>query len=89
MYVIVGLFEVHDTNGVSMVGQLESLFRNYDLTNHVIAFVKDEGNNLTLMAMTLHFINQPLKLQRVYEGTCFSHIMSNACQYATHDSRRC
>ncbi len=87
MHATVGLFEMHDTTGVSMVGQLESSFGKYDLTHHVIAFVKDEGNNLTLMTMTLHFINQLLKLQKVYEGTCFNHIMSNACQYATNDSR--
>ncbi len=57
MHVIVGMLEVHDTIGVSMVGQLESLFGKYDLTHHVIAFVKDEGNNLTSMATILHSIN--------------------------------
>jgi hypothetical protein len=31
MHVIVGLFEVHDTIKVSMVGQLESLLGKYDL----------------------------------------------------------
>ncbi len=87
MHVTVGLFEVHDTTRASMVGQLEFSFGKYDLTHHVIAFVKDEGNNLTSMTTTLHSINQPLKLQKVYEGMCFSHIMSNVCQYATNDSR--
>jgi hypothetical protein len=57
MHAIVGLFEVHDTIRVSMVGQLESSFGKYDLTHHVITFVKDECNNLTLMATTLHSIN--------------------------------
>jgi len=87
MHATVGLFEVHDTTRVSMVGQLESSLGKYDLTHHVIAFAKDEGTNLTSMTITLHFINQPLKLQKVYEGMCFGHIMSNACQYATNDSR--
>jgi hypothetical protein len=31
MHVTIGLFEVHDTIRVSMVGQLESLLGKYDL----------------------------------------------------------
>jgi hypothetical protein len=55
----------------------------------MITFVKDEGNNLTSMAITLCSIVdcRPLKLQRVYERACFSHIMSKACQYATNDEK--
>jgi hypothetical protein len=56
--------------------------------HHVVAFVNDEGNNLTSMAISLHSIVycQPLKLQQIYEGFCFGHVMSKACQYATnHD----
>lgn len=55
----------------------------------VIAFVKDEGNNLTSMATTLHYTinSQSLKLQRVYEGFCFGRVMSKACQYATNDNK--
>jgi hypothetical protein len=51
------------------------------MTHHVIAFVKNEGNNLTSMVATLHSIVdcQLLKLQKVYEGTCFSDIMFKAC----------
>ncbi len=88
--VIVGLFEVHDTNRVSMVGQLESLFGKYDFMHHVITFMEDEGNNLTSMVMALHesVINyQTLKLQKVYEGMCFGHIMFKACQYAMNDEK--
>jgi len=55
----------------------------------VVAFVNDEGNNLTSMAISLHSIVycQPLKLQQIYEGSCFDHVMSNACQYATNDDK--
>jgi hypothetical protein len=55
----------------------------------MITFVKDEGNNLTSMAITLCSIVHccPLKLQRVYEGACFSHIMSKICQYVTNDEK--
>jgi hypothetical protein len=36
--------------------QLESLISNFELMHWVIVFVKDEGNNLTTMASTLHSI---------------------------------
>ncbi len=41
------------------------------------------------MAMTLQFIVdcEPLKMLRVYIGTCFGHVMSKACQYATNDDK--
>lgn len=52
MYVIVGLFEVHDTMRFSMVKQLQALFEKFDLMNCVVAFVKNEGNNLTFMPTT-------------------------------------
>jgi hypothetical protein len=43
--------------------------------------VKDEGSNLTIMATILQSIVdcEPLKLLRVYDGTCFGHLMSKAC----------
>jgi hypothetical protein len=68
--VTIGLFEVHEMIGLSMVGQLCSLFEKYNLMHHMIAFVKDEGNNLLSMATTLCSIVHChlLKLQQVYEG---------------------
>jgi hypothetical protein len=72
-----------------MAIQLQSLIEKYGLLHQVIAFVKDEGNNLTTMAIVLYSIvdYKPLNLLRVYEGTCFGHIMSKACQYATNDDK--
>jgi hypothetical protein len=49
MHVTIGLFEVHETIGFSMVGQLHNLLEN--LMQNVIAFVKDEGNNLMSMVI--------------------------------------
>jgi hypothetical protein len=47
----------------------------------VIAFVKDEANNLITMASTLHYIIdcEPLRLIKVDEGTWFEHVMSKKC----------
>jgi hypothetical protein len=55
----------------------------------MIKFVKDEGIDLMSMATTLCFVVDCclLKLQQVYESTCFGHIMSKACQYATNDEK--
>jgi hypothetical protein len=55
----------------------------------MIAFVKDEGNNLGTMAVTLRLIIncELFKLLRVYEGTCFGHVMSKMYQYATNDNK--
>jgi hypothetical protein len=59
------------------------------MLHQVIAFVKDEGTNLSIMVTTMHSIinYEPLKILRVYEGTCFGHVMSKACQYATNDDK--
>ncbi len=71
MHVIMGLFEVHETSRQSMAIQLKSLLEKHGLLHQVIAFVKDEGNKLIVMATTLHLIVdcEPLKLFRVYKGT--------------------
>jgi hypothetical protein len=81
--VSVGLFEVDETNGKNMVVQFESLLSNFGLMHHAIAFMKDENNNLSTMATALHsiIIYQLLKFNQIYEGTCFGHVMSKACQY--------
>jgi hypothetical protein len=78
IHVTMGLFEMKETNEQSMIIQLESLFSKFRLIHHVIAFVKDEGNNLTTMTSTLHCIidYEPLRLIKVDEGTWFKHVMS-------------
>jgi hypothetical protein len=30
---------------------------------------------------------EPLKLLKVYKGTCFGHVMSKACQHVTNDDK--
>jgi hypothetical protein len=52
----------------------------------VIAFVKYEGINFVV---GLHFIIdcEPFKIRRVYEGTCFEHVVFKAYNYATNDDK--
>jgi hypothetical protein len=40
---------VHETMGFSMTKQQRSLFEKYDFMHNVIAFMKDEGDNLKYM----------------------------------------
>jgi hypothetical protein len=72
-----------------MANQLHSLLEKYDLMHCMIVFVKDEGNNLMFIATTLRSIVdcRLLKLQWVYEGTCFGHIMSKAYKYVINDEK--
>jgi hypothetical protein len=63
-HVTIGLFEVYETIGLSMASYLHSLLENYDLMHCMIAFVKNESNNLISMVTTLcSIVNyHPLKL---------------------------
>jgi hypothetical protein len=55
----------------------------------VIPFVRDEGNNLGTMAITLWSIIycDTFKLLWVYEDICFKHVMCKTCQYVTNDDK--
>jgi hypothetical protein len=88
-HVTIGLFEVQETKGNAMALQPQGLLEKFGLIHHVLFFVKDEGNNLGSMAMTLKSIVEcePLKMLRMYENTCFGYVMLKACQYATNDDK--
>jgi hypothetical protein len=55
MHVTIGLFKVHETMRLSMAKQWCFFNKKIQLKHHVIAFVKNESNNLTSMATTLCF----------------------------------
>jgi len=42
------------------------------------------------MAIILHSIidYEPLKVNKVYEGTCFEHVMSKACLYVINYNKK-
>jgi hypothetical protein len=89
MHVSTGLFEMNETSGHNMAIQFESLLSKFGLMHHAIAFVKDKGNNLTTMAIALCFIIdcEPLKLIKVYEGTCLEHAMYKVYKYAINNEK--
>lgn len=79
-----GIFEVHETLGATMVIPSKDLFAHYDLLDKVIAYVKDEGANLNTFTITLSNIisRVPLLLPQPYVTSCYEYAMSKCCQYA-------
>jgi hypothetical protein len=60
-----------------MAIQLQYLLEKFGFLHWVIAFVKDESTSLIAMATTLYSIIdcELLNFFRVYEGTCFGHVV--------------
>jgi hypothetical protein len=56
MHVIVELFEVNKTTRRFIDVQFQSLLEKFGLLHWVIAFVKNEGTNMTIMKTTLRSI---------------------------------
>ncbi len=63
-----------------MAIQFQSLLERFGLLHQVIAFINDEDINLIVMVIAKHSIIdcEPLKVLKVYEGTCFRHATSKA-----------
>jgi hypothetical protein len=63
-HIIVGLFEATNTFGVALVEQVKVFLLKFNLTNKVIAYVKDEGANLNSLTIALTFVVscEPLQL---------------------------
>jgi hypothetical protein len=40
---------------------------------------------VTIMFLVINY--EPLKILKVYEGTCFGHVMSKACHNVTNDDK--
>jgi len=59
------------------------------LKKKIIAYVKDEGSNLNAMISTLKSIIscETLGLPKSFNGICFGHAFSKACQYVTIDEK--
>jgi hypothetical protein len=57
--------------------------------NKIITYVKHEGSNLNTLTNVLNFVVkcENFGLEESFQGTCFGHIFSKACQYATIDER--
>ncbi len=70
---------------LSMARSLTKLLNKYGLMKKIIAYVKDEGSNINAMSITLKVVvnYDSLGLEKSFQGTCFGHVFSKACQYGT------
>ncbi len=65
------------------------LLDTYGLRKNILAYVKDEGSNFNNMAITLKSVVncEALGIEESYQGTCFEHAFSKACQYVIVDEK--
>ncbi len=86
-----GLFEVHETMGATMVMQLKYLLVWYELLDKVLSYVKDKGVNLSTFTMALTSIISyaQFMLPQPYVAIYYGHAMSKCYQYATNDFKVC
>jgi hypothetical protein len=85
-----GLFESIHIIGQTLVKNFIELLDNYALRKKNIVYVKDEGSNLNSeydpkINCKLRYVG----FGRKFEGTCFGHSFSKACQYATIEENVC
>ncbi len=74
-----------------MAKNLIELLDVYGLRNKIIPYVKDEGSNLNTLTNVLKSIVkcETLSLKESFQGTCFGHVFSKMCQYATTNDKIC
>jgi hypothetical protein len=62
---------------------------SYKLLDKVIAYVKDENENLFTLARTFSFVVKcvPLAIETPWQGTCFGHAFNKPYRYACNDTK--
>jgi len=90
-YITLGLFKPVEITGQALVKNLIELLDAYGLKNKIVAYVKDEGSNLNTLTNALKYVVkcETLGLEESFQGTCFGHVFSNACQYSMIDDKVC
>jgi len=84
-HVIIGFFETTNTSKNAMAMHVSNVLAKHGLNILILAYVKDERNNLATMTFTLTSIVccEILGLLVPLVGSCRGHVMSKCCQYAT------
>jgi len=85
------LFEGIEAIGQTLVKSLTKLLHKYGLRKKIIAYVKDNGSNLTIMIIALKAVvnYEPLGLEESFQGICFGHVFSKTCQYGIAKEKVC
>jgi len=71
--------------------KIEELLDSYALRRKIIAHVKDKESNLNTMTIALKSIVScdMLGLEENFQGFCFGHAFSKACQYVITKEKVC
>jgi hypothetical protein len=66
---------------------MKIILDEFNLTNKVIAYVKDERTNFNSFTTTFTFVVscEPLQLPYPFVSFNFGHVMPKACQYVTNE----
>jgi hypothetical protein len=78
-HVTINLFETIETFGAAMAIQVNEVLVAYGFNTKILAYVKDEGNNLSIMTTALTFIvsYQELRLTTPLIRSYWGHAMSS------------
>jgi hypothetical protein len=87
----IDLFEAIETTWQALTKNFIKLLDKYGLRKKIIAYVKDEGFNLNAMTGVLKFVVncEYLGIEESFQGTCFGHAFSKACQYGITKEKVC
>jgi hypothetical protein len=88
-HVTIKLFETVDIFRHAMALKVNQVLWMHGLNPKIIAYVKDEGNNLWIMTIALTSIvfYEVLKLLKPFIENCWGHAMLECCQYITNDTK--
>jgi hypothetical protein len=82
--------EANETTKQAMARNLIKLLDQYDLRKKIVTYVKDEGANLNDMTTLKSMVNcEVLGMEESFQGICFGHAFSKACQYRTDEDFFC
>ncbi len=87
----IGLFELIETTSQALATNLTNFFFINMDWEFFFAYVEDERSNLITMTTTLKSIIkcEVIDLNEKFQGNCFGHVFSKACQYAITNEKVC
>jgi hypothetical protein len=87
--VTIGLFEATKTTRQALAKSLTKLLNKYSLRKKIITYVNDEGSNFNVMINALKFVVncEYLGIKKSFQGACFGHAFSKACQYGITEEK--
>ncbi len=90
-HVTIGLFKETITIKQALAQNLTKLLEKYALRKEIIAYVKNEGLNFNAMTNALKYVVscECLGLEESFQGGCFGHAFSKACQCGSTNEKRC